>query len=226
MVPRNVAALVDPPRVLRYEITPLNPDEARRLLSVVKSHRFEALLTVAIALGLREGEALGLRWEAIDLDARMLHVKVSLQRVGKQVLLVEPKTARSRRTVVMPEVVVAALRAHRVRQLEARMLAGSRWVEGGFVFTTRSGKPLEPSNMTKTFKALLKEANVPNIRFHDLRHTAATFLLAMGVDPRTIMETLGHSQISLTLNTYSHVLPSLKTDAAQRMNSILSGGLS
>lgn len=191
----------------------------------MKGHPYSALLTVAIALGLREGEALGLKWDAVELEAKQLHVRVALQRVGKEVLLVEPKTARSRRTIVLPDVVVAALRAHRVGQLEQRLLAGPKWVEGGFVFTTRHGKPLEPSNMTKVFKRLLKEAVVPDVRFHDLRHTAATFLLALGVEARVIMETLGHSQISLTLNTYSHVLPTLKTDAANRMNGMLTEGV-
>ena len=91
------------------------------------------------------------------------------------------------------------------------------------MFTPRIGTPIEPSNLTKDFKRLLKKAGLPDIRFHDLRHTAATFLLAQGVDPRTIMETLGHSQISLTLNTYSHVLPTLQEDAAERMNRMLLG---
>jgi integrase len=110
-----------------------------------------------------------------------------------------------------------------VRQLEERLAAGSRWREGGFVFSTRIGTPFEPSNLTKAFKALLVKAGLPDIRFHDLRHTAATFLLAQGVDARTIMETLGHSQISLTLDTYSQVLPALQQDAARRMDALLTG---
>ncbi len=116
-----------------------------------------------------------------------------------------------------------ALRAHRVRQKKERLLAGGDWQENGFVFTTRIGTPTEPSNLTKDFKRVLKAAGLPDVRFHDLRHTAATFLLAQGVDPRTIMETLGHSQISLTLNTYSHVLPALQHEAAARMNRLLIG---
>ncbi|MGE3843794.1 MAG: site-specific integrase, partial [Vicinamibacterales bacterium] len=154
---------------------------------------------------------------------KVLHVRASLQRVGKVWHLVEPKSARSRRTVALPDVAVTALRAHRVRQLEERMAAGPRWKDHGFVFPTRIGTPMEPSNLTKAFKALLTAAGAPDIRFHDLRHTAATFLLSQGVDPRTIMETLGHSQISLTLNTYAHVLPRLQRDAAERMNEVLRG---
>jgi len=223
IVSRNVATLVEGPRVTRHEIQPLTPDQARALLTSIRGNRLEALVTVAVSLGLRRGEALGLRWDALDLEGKLLHVRASLQRVDKRWYLVEPKSARSRRTVALPDVAVSALRTHRVRQLEERLAAGSRWRDSGFVFSTRIGTPLEPSNVTKAFKALLGRAGVPQIRFHDLRHTAATFLLAQGVDVRTIMETLGHSQISLTLNTYSHVLPSLQRDAAQRMDAMLGG---
>ena len=118
---------------------------------------------------------------------------------------------------------MSALKAHRVRQLEERLVAGSRWKESGLVFTTLVGKPLDPRNVSRKFHRLLREAGLPSIRLHDLRHTAATLLLAQGVDPRTIMEILGHSQVSLTLNTYSHILPSLKRDAATKMNAVLTG---
>jgi len=121
----------------------------------------------------------------------------------------------------MPAVVVAALKAHRTRQLEDRLAAGGVWNESGFVFTSPIGTALEPRNVTREFHALLAGAELPAVRFHDLRHTAATLLLAQGVDPRTIMETLGHSQISLTLNTYSHVLPALQADAAAKLDAIL-----
>lgn len=135
--------------------------------------------------------------------------------------LTEPKSLRSRRTIRMPGIVSAALKAHRVRQLEDRLAAGASWENSGLVFTTAFGTPLEPRNVTAAFHALLAAAGLPSVRFHDLRHTAATLLLAQGVDPRTIMETLGHSQISLTLNTYSHVLPALQDNAAAKMDAIL-----
>nr|MBA2304181.1 tyrosine-type recombinase/integrase [Acidobacteriota bacterium] len=118
-------------------------------------------------------------------------------------------------------VVVTALKAHRTRQLEDRLAAGGTWTDSGFVFTSPIGTAMEPRNVTRQFRALLVAAELPVIRFHDLRHTAATLLLAQGVDARTIMETLGHSQISLTLNTYSHVLPALQADAATKMDAIL-----
>ena len=220
-VSRNVATLIQSPRVLRHEIDPLQPDQARKLIVAARAHRLGAIVTVAMSLGLRQGEALGLKWDAVDLDAGMIEVRVALQRVDKAWKLVEPKSTRSRRKIALPDVAITALRAHRVRQLEERLAAGPDWQDEGFVFSTRTGTPIEPSNLTRTFKALLAVADLPEIRFHDLRHTAATFLLAQGVDVRTIMETLGHSQISLTLNTYSHVLPELQQDAARRMNELL-----
>ena len=137
------------------------------------------------------------------------------------VQVTEQKSVRSRRTIALPGVVVTALRSHRVRQLEARLVAGGRWQDRGFIFTSAIGTPLEPRNMTREFKALLVAAALPNIRLHDLRHSCATLLLAQGVNPRVVMETLGHSQVSLTLNTYSHVLPQAQRDALESLDSLL-----
>jgi integrase len=131
------------------------------------------------------------------------------------------RSARSRRSIALPAVAVTALRAHRVRQLEARLVAGARWQEHGFVYTSGVGTPMEPRRITREFKALLKASGLPAIRLHDLRHSCATLLLVQGVSPRVVMETLGHSQVSLTLNTYSHVLPALQRDAASKMDAIL-----
>ena len=138
------------------------------------------------------------------------------------VQLVEPKSGRSKRTIALPKVTVTALRGHRVRQLEMRLAAGDTWQEQGFVFTTPTGTPLDAFNLRKAFRRLITSAGLPKVRIHDLRHSCATLLLAQGVDARTIMETLGHSQVSLTLNTYSHVLPALQRAAAAKMNAVLS----
>ena len=155
-----------------------------------------------------------LREELASIIGKLRAIKTSLQ-------VVELKSARSRRSIALPTVAVTALRAHRVRQLEARMAAGARWQERGFVFTSGIGTPIEPRRVTREFKALLNSAGLPAIRLHDLRHSCATLLLVQGVSPRVVMETLGHSQVSLTLNTYSHVLPSLQRDAATKMDAIL-----
>ena len=145
----------------------------------------------------------------------------TLQRSYGAVREADPKTVRSKRTLALPESVVASLREHRVRQLEDRLLAGSRWVENGYVFTSSIGTPLDGSNVTHRFHRDLEAAGLPRQRFHDLRHACASFLLAQGVHPRVVMETLGHSQISLTMDTYTHVVPSLQRDAADRIDAVL-----
>ncbi len=221
LVARNAAALADAPRRARSEVRPLTPAEARRLLLEVEGDRLEALYRVAVSLGLRMGEALGLRWEDVDLDAGELRVERALQRVGGQLTLKEPKTEKSRRTLTLPPALARSLRAHRVRQLEERMAAGPRWEERGLVFTTAKGTPLEPSNVLKRFKAHLAAAGLPPQRFHDLRHCAASLLLAQGVPARVVMDVLGHTQISTTMDLYAHVMPAAHREAAARMEEIL-----
>lgn len=196
LVARNVATLVDPPRHKQHEIVPLTLDEIKGFLRAISGHRFEAVFYVAIALGLREGEVLGLRWQDVDLKAATLKVNTSLQRIEGKLQLVEPKTARSRRTLPLPENVITMLRAHRVRQLEAQILAGSQWQEFGLVFTSNIGTPLIARNVVRDFHKILRKAGLPHHRFYDLRHSCASLLLAQGIGMRTIMEILGHSQIA------------------------------
>ena len=222
LVSRNVAVLTDPPRHRTREITPLTPRQAGTLLAAVAGHRLEALITVALGLGLRQGEALGLRWEEdVDLEAGQLSVRQTLVRAGREPRFEEPKTDRSRRTITMPGVVAAALRRHRTRQLEEQLAAGPEWRQSGLVFTTPIGTPIDRGRLHGTFKAILRSAGLPDIRYHDLRHTAATLLLVQGVDMRTIMATLGHSRISQTMDLYAHMMPTLRGHAAEQMDAIL-----
>ena len=222
LVSRNVAVLTDPPRHRTREITPLTPRQAGTLLAAVTGHRLEALITVALGLGLRQGEALGLRWEEdVDLEAGQLSVRQTLVRAGREPRFEEPKTDRSRRTITMPGVVAAALRRHRTRQLEEQLAAGPEWRQSGLVFTTPIGTPIDRGRLHGTFKAILRSAGLPDIRYHDLRHTAATLLLVQGVDMRTIMATLGHSRISQTMDLYAHMMPTLRGHAAEQMDAIL-----
>jgi integrase len=184
MVSRNVAKLVDRPRLERKPINPLTPDEARRFLAATKGHRLEALFSVALALGLRQGEALGLRWEDIDLAAGTLRVCHQLQRVDGRLVLVPPKTAKGRRTLVMPRLIVDSLREHEKRQVAEKIWAGSRWEETGLVFANRLGGPIQARRVIEQFHAALTDAGMRRIRFHDLRHSCATLLLVQGVSPR------------------------------------------
>lgn len=219
LVARNVATLVDPPRVVRPEVQPLTPEAAKALLEAARGDRLSALYTVALALGLRQGELLGLRWADVDLDNGFLHVRRALQRIDGKLQLVEPKTAKSRRTIAMPAFVVAALREHRLRQGLERMFVGEGWQDAfGLVFTTAIGTPLDEGNVRRQFKRLLAKAGLPDMRFHDLRHSCASLLLAQGLSLRAIMEVLGHSQIALTANTYTHILPQMQREAADAMD--------
>lgn len=218
LIPRNVASLVPPPRVVRDEVSPLNPDEARLLLEAAKDHRLEALFSVAVALGLRLGEIRGLRWSDVDLERRVLRVRHQLQKVDGDRAFVEPKSRQSRRTISLPEFAIVALQRHRVRQLEERLAAGTDWQTWDLVFCTDLGGPLDDANVRRTLRRLVKKAELRHIRFHDLRHTCASLLMAQNVNPRVVMEILGHSQISLTMDTYAHVMPSLKRDAADEID--------
>lgn len=220
-VVRNVATLVDPPKVERHEVEPLTPEQARVFLAAAKGHRYEALYTVALALGLRQGEALGLRWEDVDLDRATLRVRAQLQRIDGKLRLTEPKSKRSRRLVSLPAFAVDALREHRVRQLQERLLAGSRWQDHGLVFPSTIGTPMDARNLVTQYHRLLEQAGLPRKRFHDLRHTCATLLLIQGEDLNVVKEVLGHSQISLTADTYQHVAEALKRGAADRMQALL-----
>ena len=184
---------------------------------------------MALALGLRQGEALGLRWQDIDLDNGSLRVAVTLQKLPKQPYqLVEPKTRLSRRTLPLTPTLAAQVRAHRTRQREERLQAGADWQgqEWGLVFTTPQGSPVNKFELLKVYKRHLDRAELPTLRFHDLRHSCASLLMAQGVHPRVVMEILGHSTITLTMNTYSHVLPSAQRDAAALLDNLFSGPIS
>ena len=170
---------------------------------------------LAITTGLRQGELLGLQWDDVDFDGAALHVRHTLHELNGRLWIGEPKTRRARRQVDLPTIAIAALQDHQERML----------IEGhphGLVFRDTRRGPLRKSNLVRrSFLPLLKRAGLPAIRFHDLRHTAATLLLAQGVHPKIVQERLGHSQISLTLDTYSHVLPGMGREAASKLDALL-----
>jgi integrase len=222
LVTRNAAALVKPPKAKRtFKAKPLTKEEAERFLQQTISNRDEALYSVALSLGLRQGEALGLRWSDIDLEQGVLHVRHQLQWTTdkpSRPALVEPKTSRSVRTLTMPPTVIADLKAHRRRQLEEQLLAGGRWQgqQWDLVFPTSIGTPYHHVNLLNRFEALLRKAGLEERRYHDPRHSCASFLVAKGVHPRVVMQYLGHADFTTSMKIYSHVeLDSIKeaTDA-------------
>lgn len=221
LIARNPADLVSPPRPKRPEITALTGDQARALLAVAAGDELEALYVLALSTGMRQGELLGLTWSAVDVTGARLEVRASLvYRTADNWSLADPKSQRSRRRVSLSA--VAALRSRRIRQAAARLLVGSDWQDNDLVFTDAWGHPLSGTHVTsRPFRELLQRAGLPRIRFHDLRHTVATLLLASGTHPKLVQELLGHSTIALTLNVYSHVTPSMHDEAANTMDRIL-----
>jgi integrase len=204
LVPRNVAQAVAPPREQRREISPLDEEQVKRLLGAAVGDRLEALYVLAVTTGMRSGELLGLKWEDIDLRAGTLRVRRTVFN-GK---VSEPKTAKSRRSIKLTRSSVRALQGHPV--------------VGEWVFCTGVGTTISVHNFhNRSWRPLLRKAGLPQIRFHDLRHTCATLLLTKGVHPKVVQELLGHSSIAITLDTYSHVLPNMQGEAVRAMEDMV-----
>jgi integrase len=222
LVPRNVADVVKPPRPVPKEIVALSTDETRRLLDAAAEDRLEALYVLAVHTGMRQGELLALRWQDVDMENAVVSVRRTLTRSGGKVTFGEPKTSKSRRSIRLAPQATEALRAHLERQLRGMEILGDRYRDQGLVFTTDTGAPINPSNLRqRSFAPLLKRVGLPHMRFHDLRHTCATLLLSRGVHPKFVQELLGHATIAITLDTYSHVMPSMGDATAKAMEDAL-----
>jgi integrase len=219
---RNVARLVTPPRPHREEMHVLDGDEVGRLLSAAKGERLECLYVLAIHTGARLGELLALRWKDVRLDSASLSVQATLQRTADGYVFAPPKSTRSRRQIARTPTAVAALQQHRVRQAAEQLATGTLWQENGLVFSNELGGPLNGISVLRyRFLPVLQRANLPRMRFHDLRHTCATLLLGCGVNPKIVSELLGHSTVAITLDLYSHVLPMMQQAAASAMEAAL-----
>jgi integrase len=245
----NVCRLVDKPRRTVDEVEPLSVAEVRRVLEVAEDRRNGVRWTLALSLGLRQGEALGLLWRHVDLEAGTLRVAWQLQQLrwrhgchdpsrcgldhrpmarasqcpkrhGGGYHLLPPKSAKSRRTIILPEPLVAELAEHRRRQLAERLALGERWRgwdAGELVVARPYGRPVPPHQDHLEWKQLLAAAGVRDVGVHVARHTAATLLLRQGVPVRVVMDILGHTQLSQTVATYQHTPPELAVDAAERI---------
>jgi len=221
LVTPNAAAVVTPPRPESREMRTLTAEQVRRLLDAAPD-RDRPLYLLAVSTGMRLGELLALRWADVDLDSRSLRVVATLRHLsGEAATFAPPKTARSRRRVELSASVVASLSAHKVATIEERWRAGQLWQDHDLVFPNLLGRPRGPSNVSRELHPLLERAGLPRIRFHDLRHTAATLMLGRGVHPKLVSDMLGHASVGITLDTYSHSLPSMHREAAQVMEELL-----
>lgn len=220
-VARNPAALATPPRAPRPEMHAWSASELARFLKHTADDRDAALWQLVATTGLRRAEVLGLGWDDVDLDAGQLSVRRTLAYVGTRPVLSAPKTARSRRLVVLPPDTVAALRAHRARQLEERLAAGVDYDDRGLAFCDPHGRPLSPATVSRRFERLAREAGLPRLTLHGLRHTFATLALRAGIPSKVVAEVLGHASARTTEDIYTHVTPGMQADATARVAGLI-----
>ena len=213
----------DPPKTSAEhdERTVWSAEQLCAFLDGVRADRLYALWRLMAMTGMRRGEALGLRWSDVDMEAGCISINRALVPVNGVVYISEPKTKRGRRTIALDPETLAALKAHAAGQLNEQSEWGEGWVDTSHVFTREDGQPLSPSFVSKNFHALARSAALPKIRLHDLRHSYATLALASGVNPRIVSGRLGHSTVALTLDIYSHVLPQQDQQAAEAIADLL-----
>lgn len=220
-VNRNVATLARAPRAPRREGRTLTPEQAVILLNQLVGHRNEALYTLMLSVGLRKGEALGLKWEDLDERRAILQVRRQLKRETTGIVVADTKTPRSRRAVNIPGPMMKLLKTHRARQAEERLALGEAWVDSGFIFTSSIGTPIDPRNVLREFKSICASAGLGDWHLHELRHSAASLMLAKGVPLQVVSEVLGHASIRMTSDVYGHILAPDRQAAADAMGQLL-----
>jgi len=223
MINKNPAALVDSPTFSKKEIVVWNEEEIRRFLDVARYDRLYIAFLLAITTGMRKGEILGLRWKDIDFNKSYLSIRKTYTKHNQ---FQEPKTKSSQRSVALPHETLEALKQQKKEIAKEKLILGPIYGDFDLVISTATGNPVSHRNLSRTWYRLLDEADVKPIRFHDLRHTHATLMLKQGVHPKIVQERLGHSNIRITLDTYSHVLPGLQEQAAQQFGENLFGNKS
>lgn len=221
LIPRNVTDGIKAPKPKKKEINPLDSAQTKMLLSEVRGDRLEALYVLAAHRGLRQGELLGLKWKDVDLEAGALQVRRTLSLTKEGHVFEQPKNGKGR-SVELTEDATKALRSHLTRQLAEIEMLGDDYQDQGLIFPGEHGQPMRPYTLTGKLEKILKRAGLPRIRFHDLRHTCATLLLSKGVHPKFVQELLGHATISITLDTYSHVIPAMGDQTKKAMEEALS----
>lgn len=220
LIPRNPCEAIDPPRPERKEMKVLNREDVGRLLKEVDGKALHIPVLLAVLTGMRRGEVLALRWQDVDLDRATLAVTQTLEQTAAGLAFKPPKTARSRRKISLSPHIIDKLRRHRNRQKEQRLRAGPMFEDHDLVCSQEDGRPRNPRTLTKEFRRLTKRLGLA-VRFHDLRHTHISLLFAEGVHPKVASEIAGHASVAITLDTYSHMLPGLQEDAADRLDAAL-----
>jgi len=221
LVVRNVAKLSRSPRGVRPEGRSLSPDQAKQLLNALQGHRNEALYALMLSTGLRRGEALGLQWRDFDEENGILLIRRALTRDDGQLVTKDTKTLKSRRAVNLPSTLRRQLTSHRAEQNAERLRLGKSWTNSGHIFTTSVGTPIDPRNMYREFREICREAGIGDWHPHELRHSAASLMLAQGVKIQVVSEVLGHSSIRMTADVYGHILDPDRQTAADAMGSLL-----
>lgn len=226
LIPYNPDDATNPPKPKSNAMKFFTKDQTHHLLQVAKEteDRYYALYFLAIVTGMRQGELLALKWENVDLEKGILSIKLNLKRVpGGGLILDKPKTKSSIRSIKLGSDSIEILKAHKKQLSTEKQAARDLWQNEGFVFPSTVGTALDPSNLLKQFRKLLKTANLPKIRFHDLRHTAASLMLNNGIDVLVASQRLGHAHPSITLDVYGHLMPSMQNEAANILDTLILG---
>ncbi|MGH2509850.1 MAG: tyrosine-type recombinase/integrase, partial [Ktedonobacteraceae bacterium] len=224
LLAKNVCTYVTLPRGKKFEAHPLSQDECLRLIAAAHGHRLWFLILLAITTGARRGELLALRWSDVNPTKKLIYIHRTVARLtGMGFVENEPKTVSSIRNVQLSQVVLDSFEEQRQYIASVRLAAGSSWVENDLVFPNRDGSYLDHWVIAQQFTRVLQKAGLPHIRFHDLRHSAATLLLASGVNVKVVQEMLGHSDIHITLGMYAHVLPTMQQEAVQKIENMFGG---
>jgi len=225
VVPLNVCMMTDAPKPATKEMKVLDADGTATFLEAAKGSRYHSLFVLMALTGLRRSEALALRWPEVDLDTGYISVVAGLHRIkGEGLMLLPVKTEKSKRRVSIPQTTVSMLRQLRTHQLEQRLHAGPAWQPGDYLFTHEDGRPYNPDKVSKEFTTIRKAAHLPEVRLHDMRHGMATMMIASGEHPKMVSERLGHSDVATTLRIYTHVLPGMQEEAAERLDTRIRQG--
>jgi len=218
------ADVIRPPKIERREMKVLDADQTAELIEAARETNLFIPILLGVLCGVRRGEVTALRWRSVDIDRGQLSVLASTEQTANSVREKPPKSGRGR-TVALPSLIVDELRQHRIKQAQALLAVGVRLTDEHHVVTHVDGRAVKPRTLTHAFEIFLKQRGLQRVRLHDLRHTHATHLLASGVHPKVAQERLGHSSVAITLDLYSHVLPGIQAEAADRVDLVVRDAL-